>query len=160
MGKSFWKCRAIVYYRYFWVYLIVFCHLLCFIANLELSKIMHFWGCFFYINPGCVKQMTICKSRDGPSSELCKRFCLFFFKTINWRDPRFLKGTLSKRRRQIRHMSGVRCQVSGVICQVSSVTCHQRQQPMAQTLPMLTPSLCTVGWFAKIEIFVLGNQPV
>ena len=32
---------------------------------------------------------------------------------------------------------------------MSPVTCHQRQQP--QTLPLLTPSLYTVGWFANTE---------
>ena len=46
------------------------------------------------------------------------------------------------------------------ICQVSCVTCQQQQQPQPQTLPMLIPELCTVDWFTKTEIFVLGNQPI
>ena len=36
------------------------------------------------------------------------------------------------------------------------VTFHQRQQP--QSLPLLTPPLCTVGWFAKTEMFVLETS--
>ena len=36
-------------------------------------------------------------------------------------------------------------------CQVLPVTCHQRQQPQLQTLPLVTPTLCTEGWFAKKE---------
>ena len=34
---------------------------------------------------------------------------------------------------------------------LSPITCHQRQQPQPQTLPLLTPPLCTVGWFTKTE---------
>ena len=41
---------------------------------------------------------------------------------------------------------------------MSHVTFHQCQQPPAQTIPLLTPSLCTVGWFAKTVILILGNQ--
>ena len=29
-----------------------------------------------------------------------------------------------------------------------------------QTLPLLTPPLCTVGWIAKTEIVVLANSPI
>ena len=44
------------------------------------------------------------------------------------------------------HMSCVTCHVSCVTCFVSPVTCHLPQQ---QTLPLLTPPLCTVGCLAK-----------
>ena len=43
----------------------------------------------------------------------------------------------------------VRCNLSCFTCNVSCVTCHQRQQP--QTLPLLTPLLCIVGWLTKTE---------
>ena len=62
------------------------------------------------------------------------------------------------------HVSGVTCQVSDVMCQMPCVMCHfshvmcrvshvtcQRQQPQPETLPLLTPPLCTVGWFAKTQ---------
>ena len=53
------------------------------------------------------------------------------------------------------HMSGVRCQVSCVRCQVSHVTCHLSLTGTAtatdRTLPLLTPPLCTVSWFAKTQ---------
>ena len=41
--------------------------------------------------------------------------------------------------------------MSCVACHMSPVTSHQHQQPQPQTLPLLTPPLCTVGWFAKTE---------
>ena len=34
---------------------------------------------------------------------------------------------------------------------MSPVTCHQRQQPLPKTLPALTPPLCTVDLFTKLE---------
>ena len=40
------------------------------------------------------------------------------------------------------HVSGVRCHVSQ---HLSHVTSNQRKQPQPWTLPLLTPSLCTVG---------------
>ena len=42
--------------------------------------------------------------------------------------------------------------MSHVTSHLSHVTSHQRQQPEPQTLPLLTPSLFTVGWFS-------GTQP-
>ena len=33
-------------------------------------------------------------------------------------------------------------------------SCHQRHQLHPQTLPLLTPQLYRVGWFAKSEMFV------
>ena len=47
------------------------------------------------------------------------------------------------------YVSHVTCHVSCVACHISPVTCHWRQQPQPQTLPLLTPPLRTVGWFAK-----------
>ena len=41
---------------------------------------------------------------------------------------------------------------------VVPVTCHQPQQPQPQTLPLLTSPLCTLGWFAKTDTFVLRKQ--
>ena len=35
---------------------------------------------------------------------------------------------------------------------------QQCQHPQRQTLPLLTPPQYRVGWFAKTEIFVFGNQ--
>ena len=45
--------------------------------------------------------------------------------------------------------------VSYVTRQVSPVTCHKslRQQPQPRTLAMLTPPLCTAGWFAMTQIY-------
>ena len=41
--------------------------------------------------------------------------------------------------------------MSCITCKVSQVTCHQYkpQQPQPQTLPLITPLLCTEGWFGK-----------
>ena len=41
------------------------------------------------------------------------------------------------------------CRMSPVTCQLSAVSCHQRKQPQTCTNNLLTPPLCTVGWFAK-----------
>ena len=41
--------------------------------------------------------------------------------------------------------------MSPVTCHMSPVTCHQRQHPQPQTIPLLTPPLCIVGWFTKTE---------
>ena len=56
------------------------------------------------------------------------------------------------------HMSHVTCHVPCVMFHLSPVfyhptpvTCHQRQQQQPQTLPLLTPPLCRVGWFPKTE---------
>ena len=49
------------------------------------------------------------------------------------------------------HLSHVMCHVSHVSCHLSPVTCHQHQQPQQQTLPLLTPPLCTVVWLNKTE---------
>ena len=51
------------------------------------------------------------------------------------------------------HMSCVTCDVSCVMCHVSPVTCHLSLTPHPQphTLPLLTPPLCTEGWFAKTQ---------
>ena len=38
---------------------------------------------------------------------------------------------------------------SCVTCRVLPVTCHKIQQPQPHTLLLLSPPLCTVGWFAK-----------
>ena len=35
---------------------------------------------------------------------------------------------------------------------LSCVLCHKRQQPQPQTRPLLTPTLCTVGWFARTSL--------
>ena len=52
------------------------------------------------------------------------------------------------------------CHVSYVICQVSCVVCHMTRvtyhlslspQPQPQTLTLLTPPLCTVGWFEQTK---------
>ena len=48
-------------------------------------------------------------------------------------------------------MSCVMCHMSSVTSQLSTVNCHQRQQPKPQTLPLLTPPLCTVDWLTKTE---------
>ena len=34
---------------------------------------------------------------------------------------------------------------------------QQRQHSQPRTLPLLTPWLCTVDWYAKTDTFVLGN---
>ena len=34
------------------------------------------------------------------------------------------------------------------------------EPPWRQTLPQLTPPLCTVGWFAKIEVYVQVLHPI
>ena len=49
------------------------------------------------------------------------------------------------------HVSCVTCHISRFTCHMPPVTCHSRQQPHPQTFPLLTPPLCTVGWFAKIK---------
>ena len=41
--------------------------------------------------------------------------------------------------------------LSPVTCHLSPVTCHQRQQPQLQTIPLLNPPQCTVGWLPKTE---------
>ena len=41
--------------------------------------------------------------------------------------------------------------MSCVTCHMLWVTCHQHQQPQPQTLTLLTPPLCTVGWVTKTE---------
>ena len=46
-------------------------------------------------------------------------------------------------------LSSVTCHLSPVICHLSPVTSNRRQQP--QSLPLLTPPLCTVVWFTKTE---------
>ena len=53
--------------------------------------------------------------------------------------------------KKISHVLPVPCFVSGVMCcgYLSLVTCHQRQQPQPQSLPMLIPPLCKIGWFSK-----------
>ena len=52
------------------------------------------------------------------------------------------------------HVSDVTCHVSHVtcvMCSFSPITCHESQQPQLQTLSVLTPALCTGGWFAKTQ---------
>ena len=46
---------------------------------------------------------------------------------------------------QVSHVS---CHISGVTIHVSGDTCHLRKNTPPQTLPLLTPPLCTVGWYA------------
>ena len=41
------------------------------------------------------------------------------------------------------------------MCLASPITCHQCQQP--HTLPLITPPLCPIGWFAKTDSFVLWS---
>ena len=36
---------------------------------------------------------------------------------------------------------------------MSCVTCHELQQPLPDTLPLLTLTLCTVGWFPKKSFY-------
>ena len=43
--------------------------------------------------------------------------------------------------------------ISHVLCYMSTVTCHQCQQPQQQTLPLLTPLLCTVVCLWKTNLF-------
>ena len=52
------------------------------------------------------------------------------------------------------HMSGVRCQTPCVTCWVSPVTCNISLTPTATATdpPIITPSLCTVGWLTKTQI--------
>ena len=47
----------------------------------------------------------------------------------------------------------IKRQMSGVMCHLSPATCHLSVMPTAQsqTLPLLTPPLCTVGLFAKTK---------
>ena len=55
------------------------------------------------------------------------------------------------------HVSGVMCQVSDIMFCMLSFTCHLSlsQQPQSfpsgvpTDLPLLTPPLCKLGWFAK-----------
>ena len=42
---------------------------------------------------------------------------------------------------------------------MSHVSCHQCQSPQSPIIPWIPPPLCTVGWFARTEIIVFGNQP-
>ena len=45
-----------------------------------------------------------------------------------------------------------------VMCHMSCFICHKRQQPQQPyTLPLPTPPLCRVGWFAWTEIFSWGT---
>ena len=53
-----------------------------------------------------------------------------------------------------RHMSLVTCHLSHVECRVSHVLCHLSHVTNANShsngpSPLLTPQLCTAGWFAK-----------
>ena len=51
--------------------------------------------------------------------------------------------------------------MSPVICHVLPVTCHLSITLTATATdppPANTPSLYTVGWFAKTEMFVLGSS--
>ena len=47
------------------------------------------------------------------------------------------------------HMSGFMCHISYFMCCVSPVT--KRQQPQPHKLPLLTPPLCTVDWYAIMQ---------
>ena len=52
------------------------------------------------------------------------------------------------------HMSCVKCQVSGVTCHMAFVTCHLSQTIRAtniQTLPLITPPVCTVGCLVLVR---------
>ena len=58
-------------------------------------------------------------------------------------------------------MSPVICHVLPVPCHLSCVTCHLSITLTATATdppPANFPSLCTVGWFAKTEMFVLGSS--
>ena len=63
-----------------------------------------------------------------------------------------IQTVLKKKKNQRKnHVSCITCHVSQVMFHVSLVSCHLRKQPQPQTLPMETPPLCTVGWFAKTQ---------
>ena len=63
--------------------------------------------------------------------------------------PAFGRHWISWRVRIVAPIKNIICQMSHVMLYLSPVTCHQQPQP--QTLPQLTPPLCTVGWFNKTE---------
>ena len=47
------------------------------------------------------------------------------------------------------HLSHVVYHLLPVTCHLSPVTFHLSPTPTATDLPLLTPPLCTVGWYAK-----------
>ena len=56
--------------------------------------------------------------------------------------------------KQKKIVSCFQCQVWGVRCQVSHVACHLSHVTNANSnshRPLLTPPLCTAGWFAKTQ---------
>jgi hypothetical protein len=51
------------------------------------------------------------------------------------------------------HVSHVNCHLLHVLCHRSLDTCHMSlaSTATAMTLPLLTPPLCSVGWFANTQ---------
>ena len=63
--------------------------------------------------------------------------------------PRCLRGSLVPYKSEEHQFCGA-LHTERTVCGMP-VTCHQCPKPQPQTLPLLTPSLCTVDWLTKKE---------
>ena len=53
----------------------------------------------------------------------------------------------------------IKLTATATVTATALVTATATSTVTATSLPLHTPPLCTVGWFAKTEIVVFGNQP-